>query len=151
MEIVDHDTSSSSELFHTCSEVEEHVGQSSNIWCWEMIEDDYSQIFHIAGFYTLISLGYYLLLFGSFIWATTSVKGLSISHGGGVMDIGMDNVPQIQWYNGRVNSKLALPLYLSLCVLINAIYIGTVCTYTLHILYCITCSLSLSLSLIISD
>ena len=112
--------------FKSCSAVEEQF-TNDTIWCWELQEDDYGQVFVIALLFLLISLGYYLLTFGAFIWASTSLKGVRFPTG----EFGQNNnnsrarpFESLDWYDNSIVTSRALPIYILLYILISLIYLS---------------------------
>eukprot|EP00483_Globobulimina_turgida_P009720 UN09739 len=75
-EVDDVVSSETDDIFKSCAAVGEKLGSNTNIWCFELEAGDYTQVFKIASIFLLISLGYYLLTFALFIWASTSLKGV---------------------------------------------------------------------------
>eukprot|EP01084_Bolivina_argentea_P165814 287986_1 len=122
-------SSDTDDIFKSCTAVGEHLETDSNFWCWELQEDDYTQVFEIALFFLLISLGYYLLTFGIFIWASTSLKGIICPTGIRNQNedehnqLPLNNIPEFQWFeNGRISFNYTLPIYLLMYILISMIY-----------------------------
>eukprot|EP01083_Nonionella_stella_P115959 344226_1 len=116
-----------SSLFKSCTEVGEHLGSNADFWCFELYEDDYTQVFSISLLFLLLSLGYYLLTFGAFIWASTSLKSVKCNIGNRIEDdngvaMPFTDIVELNWFNDGIASSATLPIYLSMYIIVSLIY-----------------------------